>query len=565
LHAGKHELSVTSEGLPLNTLPVEPFFSSADAACRRAARTFAADRSAPLPSAARAGLLRSIADALEARREAVIAQAASETALTPDELAPEFRRMVETFRLFAGLVAEGSWVRASVDTPVGKGAPAAIGPNHDVRSMFQPLGPVAVFGASNFPLAYGVCGGDTASALAAGCPVIVKEHPAHPRTGRLLAEIVHGAISAPTKQRHASLTHTEPPLWLAYLFNQDERDLAPAQALVTQPEIAAVGFTGSIPGGVAVSRLAAQRPRPIPVFAEMGSNNMVAVTRSALHARGVAIAHELADSILARFGQQCTCIGLVLLDAAADSAARSAFTTALRDRLAGAPPRDMLSAKVRDTYVRRLEEAARAARNQQEEAGTPPAVSTDRRAAARLIEIEPFGPDRLFDPRLREEIFGPACVLASADLADAAFIDGLLNPAGHPGDSSETRVSTGDSWGRGALVASIYLESPPAPHELRLAERVGRSVGRLAFNSVTTGVRVCRSMVHSGPYPACSRPESTAVGHLAIERWCRPVCFQNAPPELLPLQLRDDNPLAISRTINGHFSPARQSEPGAGA
>lgn len=260
--------------------------------CRLAGEAFVAWRQAP---ARRAETLDAVAAALDARRGDVVSTAAEETALTPDELAPEFDRMTGTLRMFAALIG-GSGLPPDRKSPfraaISRKGDHTLGPNHDVRSMLVPLGPVAVFGSSNFPLAYGVCGGDTASALAAGCPVVVKEHPAHPRTGRLIRGIARAA--ATTAGAHESL--------LGYIENTDPRDFSAAEQLVQHPAIRAVGFTGSIPGGLAIENLARERGTPIPVFAEMGSNNVVVITPAAAAARAEEIADELAASILQRFG-----------------------------------------------------------------------------------------------------------------------------------------------------------------------------------------------------------------------------------------------------------------------
>jgi len=423
-----------------------------------------------------------VGGALEARRSEVIASAAAETALTPEELAPEFVRMVATLRLFAGVVREGSWRRPAVDPPT----PESIGPNHDLRSALVPLGPVAVFGASNFPLAYGVCGGDTASAWAAGCPVVVKEHPAHPRTGRLIVETARAALD-----RSVGIADA-----LGYVRNEDPGDFTAARALVSHPAIRAVGFTGSVAGGLAVERLARERAVPIPVFAEMGSVNPVLMTPAA---RAAEIAEALAGSILARFGQQCTCPGLVL----APASAGSALVEGLSTRLAAAPPRRMLAPWIRDAYLRRCGRAALA--RGVRVLVDPTARDGRRDAHAALFEVGLD--DWLQQPTLHEEIFGPAAVIV--------VLPGEATPADLPLP--------------GSLTCSVWTGGPHDPDAGALAGLAASCAGRVVFNGVPTGVRVCEAMVHGGPFPSTNRPDTTAVGPRAIERWCRAVCVQNAP------------------------------------
>lgn len=467
----------------------------------------------------RSAKLRSAADALEAQRDAILAVAARETALTRDELSPEFQRTVGTLRMFARLVEDGSWVRAVIDTR----SPDAIGPGHDVRSMLTCLdGPVAVFGASNFPLAYGVCGGDTASALAAGCPVVVKEHPAHPETGRLLARIVESAIG---------------PGFVGYIENTDPADTSAAEFLVGPRTrlVRAVGFTGSLRGGAAIGKLASEPPRPIPVFAEMGSVNPVVVTRKAAERRGQQIADEIADSLLVRFGQQCTCPGMVLVPPSDEG---DALVERLVSRVNAAAGRDMLAPWIRDSYLRRLEEVA-ACRGVREIARGATAPGP-RGAHAALFCVDSVFQDGeptfyVFDQAAaRDEIFGPAAIVVRH----------------FPEEMSDLNIG-------GSLTASIYLEPDDDPFDDTSEFAGGRSswaarmAGRVVFNGPPTGVRVAAGMVHGGPWPATNRPDTTAVGPLAIERWCRPVCFQNCPDELLPPELRDANPLGILRMVDG--------------
>lgn len=443
-----------------------------------------------------------IAAALEAERAAVLDLVAAETALLPAELEPEFDRMTATLRMFAALLRTGAWSRPAVsrrDSP-------AIGPAHDVRSMLVPLGPVAVFGASNFPLAYGVCGGDTASALAAGCPVIVKEHPAHPRTGRLIFTLAQQGLRAAGVDEHA----------LAYAEHADPADLAIPNQLVTAEIVRAVGFTGSRHAGLSIHALAGQRPTPIPVFAEMGSANPVLITPAAARAGAEAIGRELAASILTRFGQQCTCPGIIFVPDACSLGAP--IVAALSRELAAAPPRPMLAPWIRDGYTRRLAESAALPGVRFIAGNAEPIGDRAARPAALLTTADRFSRHA----ELREEIFGPAALIVDTP---PDSLNALPLPA--------------------SLTLTIDFEAAePADLDLVRGLLVAHAdtAGRIVFNGVPTGVRVAEGMVHGGPFPATNRPDTTAVGPRAIERWCRPICWQNAPPDLLPDDLRDPRP-----------------------
>lgn len=482
-------------------------------ACAEAARAFEAwPRESP---ERRAAVMEGLAGSLESRREEIVQTAAAETALTIEELTPEFARMTGTLRTFAGVVREGSWVRAAID----RRSPSALGPNHDVRRMLVPLGPVAVFGSSNFPLAYGVCGGDTASALAAGCPVVVKEHPAHPSTGRLLASIAGAAIE------RAGFTQR----LLGYVENEDAQDFGAAKELVQHRHIAAVGFTGSIPGGLAIERLGRERAAPVPVFAEMGSNNIAVITERAAAARGEHMADELAASIVQRFGQQCTRPGTIIVE---PGGAGDRLVELLGRRIEACPGRDMLAPWIKTAYERRLERLEGASIVRLVARGS--AGQGARGSFACLLRAEVPSADAraaLDRATIRDEVFGPAAVVLRV--------------------SAEQVRSLGL---RASLTLSVYAENDE--HD-RVNELVGlgRALsGRVIFNGVPTGVRVAHGMVHGGPYPATNRPETTAVGPYAMERWCRPVCWQNCPDGLLPEELRDGNPRGIWRVVNGEQS-----------
>lgn len=456
----------------------------------------------------RAELLEKIAASLEANRDAILQTASAESSLTIDELTPEFARMTGTLRLFADLIRDPAWTRPAISARLSEGQ-SAIGPNHDVRSMLVPLGPVLVFGASNFPLAYGVCGGDTASALAAGCPVIVKEHPAHPRTGRVIFHTAQAGI------RQAGVD----AFVLGYVEHTDPRDLATAEELIRETAISAVGFTGSRRGGEAIERIARERPLPIPVFAEMGSANPVLITPRALRTRGEPIAHLIADSILARFGQQCTCPGIIVVPEAAGEGQK--FSDALAARINAAAPRRMLTPWIRDSYLARAGEVAGTA-GVKLIAGSLAAIG-DREAAAMLLESDQmtYG----WHGAMREEIFGPAALVVRV-----------------AGDGDDAITGMGTLPLAASLTLSLFFEQDD-PTDIGAARsllaRVGSIAGRLLFNGVPTGVRVAPGIVHGGPMHATNSPQATAVGPRAIERWCRPMCWQNCPEPLLPPELVD--------------------------
>lgn len=441
--------------------------------------------------AARANGLERLAGGLEGARGAVIAVCAEETALLPAELEPEFDRMTGTLRLMAAEARSGAWAGWTAD-PAPVPPAKAVGPGHALRLRRVPLGPVAVFGASNFPLAYGVCGGDTASALAVGCPVVVKEHPAHPKTGRRLAEIAHAAL--------ADL----PEGVFGYVEQADPADTAVGAALVGHPVIKAAGFTGSARGGLALEAAARSRAEPIPVFAEMGSVNPVFITPGALASatRAAALADEIAGSLLLRFGQQCTCPGVVFVP---ECAGADALVARLAERVRGAAGRRMLAAWIAGAYAKRVAEArAVPGGGVRVLAEGAPAIGPGG-GTATLLEATPEA--WRAHAALREEIFGPAMLVVRV----GSWREAAALPI--PGSLTLTvRFDERDEADRAAAWKLI------AAH--------GGQAGRIIAHGVPTGVRVSPAMVHGGPFPATNCPETTAVGPAACLRWTRPVCFQ---------------------------------------
>jgi NADP-dependent aldehyde dehydrogenase len=454
----------------------------------------------------RAALLRAMADGLERAGSDLVARVMAETALAEPRVRGELGRTCFQLRLFAAVAEEGSWVEARLDPGDPARSPL---PRPDLRSMLQPLGPVAVFGASNFPLAFGVLGGDTASALAAGCPVVAKAHPLNPGTSEWVARVAQQALE------RSGL----PPGTLSLLFDPGH---GLAGRLIQHPGIRAAGFTGSFRGGRALLELAAARPEPIPVYAEMGSVNPATVLPQAMAARGAAIAASLAASVLGSAGQLCTCPGLVVV-------VRGPGFQAFRDTLAGAladgAPAPMLGQGLADGYRAGLaQRAADGARPvfQPRPAGT-------RCGQPALLEVS--GPELTARPALAEEVFGPATLLVVC--------------AGEAERRAALEVLPGQ------LTAALWMD--PGDRELAsvLLPVLQARAGRVLFNGVPTGVEVGHAMVHGGPWPATSAAHSTSVGTRAITRWARPVCYQDAPEALLPPALRRDNPLGLWRWIDG--------------
>ncbi|HEY5974513.1 MAG TPA: aldehyde dehydrogenase (NADP(+)), partial [Geobacteraceae bacterium] len=419
-------------------------------------------------------------------------------------------RTSNQMRLFARLLRRGDFLGARIDTALPERQPV---PRPDIRQYRTALGPVAVFGASNFPLAFSVAGGDTASALAAGCPVVVKAHPSHPATSELVAEALVRAIS------RAKLP--------AGIFGMLFGDTIGAD-LVKTPGIKAVGFTGSLQAGRLLCELAAQRPEPIPVFAEMSSINPVILLPRALEQRGPQIAAGLAVSATLGSGQFCTKPGLVI---GFRGEAFDRFCSHLAAAMAEKEPAVMLNRGILKHYDDGIERLSRLPGVQLLAGG---AMQDDRAQSAVFLADSSLLHDR--QRPLEQEIFGPATVLVAIE--DLQELMKLL-----PGL-------------QGQLTASLFAE----PHELSdclpLVSALETRVGRIIFNDYPTGVEVGDAMMHGGPYPATSDCRATSVGTLAIERFLRPVCYQGYPDCLLPAALQDANPLGISRLINGEWTKA---------
>lgn len=458
----------------------------------------------------RAKFLRKIADNIEALGDTLIQRASLETALANARFQGERARTCGQLRMFADLLDEGSWVDARIDHAMPDREPI---PKPDVRSMLRPVGPVAVFCASNFPLAYSVAGGDTASALAAGCPVIVNAHTAHPGT----AELVGVALSNAAKECGM------PEGVFSLLFSAGYEI---GQALVKHPLIRAVGFTGSRKGGRALMDIAAARPEPIPVYTEMSSVNPTFILPSAVKERGDAIVAGLHASVTGGVGQFCTKPGLVFLpgDDSAD-----VFVSKIRGLMTATEPAPLLTGGIKEDYREANEK-----RESEVEISAANNKSGLEGFAVNPSIFETSSVTFLNTPELNEEIFGPTTLLIRSNDHEE-----LLNIA---------RALEGQ------LTASIHGTEDDLREYADLIHILETKVGRLIFNGFSTGVEVCPSMVHGGPYPATSDGRSTAVGTRAIDRFSRLVCYQNFPDAVLPDELKEANPLGISRMIDGKVS-----------
>ena len=446
-----------------------------------------------LTRAARAAFLERIADEIEARGADLTAVGAAETGLPTARLEGERGRTTGQLRLFARHILTTGFLDLRHDVALPDRAPL---PRPDIRMMQRPLGPVAVFGASNFPLAFSTAGGDTASALAAGCPVVVKGHPAHPGTGEIVAQAVDAAVKA---------CGLHPGVFS--LIQGVGTELG--AALVTHPLICAVGFTGSLGGGRALFDLCARREVPIPFYGELGSVNPVFLLPAALAARGEAIAKGWAGSLTMGAGQFCTNPGIVVAMAGAEG---DAFVAAAEAALGAVGPQVMLTDGIAAAY--RAGRARIAAT-----AGVREVLTSvcDRRNATPYV-YEVSGADWLANHSLGEEVFGPLGVIVR--VADFAGMEAVARAL------------------EGQLTCTLQMEAGDTDLARRLLPILERKAGRVLANGFPTGVEVCEAMVHGGPYPASTNFGATSVGTMAIRRWLRPVSYQNMPVELLPEELR---------------------------
>lgn len=458
----------------------------------------------------RAAFLDHIGQGLIALGSMLIERAMAESGLPRARLEGERGRTVGQLKLFAQLLRDGAWLGVTIDPAQPQRSPS---PRPDLRMRQIALGPVAVFGASNFPLAFSVAGGDTASALAAGCPVVVKAHPAHLGTSELVGRVVQAAV------RDAGL-----PEGVFSLLVGD--GIALGQALVQHPAIQAVGFTGSRQGGLALVRTAQMRPQPIPVFAEMSSINPVFLMPAALAQRAEAIAQDFVDSLVLGVGQFCTNPGLVI-GLASPALERFTATAALAiaDKNAGV----MLTGGIHAAYESSVERLARRPGVRALARGLAATAPGCAQPALWATDAQHL----LADPALADEIFGPTGVIVACH-----DLDEMQQLAEHL---------------EGQLTATLQLDADDHVVARRLLPVLERKVGRILANGFPTGVEVAYAMVHGGPYPATSDARMTSVGARAIERFLRPVCYQSLPDSLLPAALQDANPLKLPRRIDGQL------------
>ncbi len=457
----------------------------------------------------RAAFLESIADEIESLGSTLTERVHAETGIALARVQGETARTTGQLRMFAGVIRDGGWTHARLDTADPDRTPL---PKPDLRQREVPVGPVAVFAASNFPLAFSVAGGDTASALAAGAPVIVKAHSAHPGTSELVGRAVRNAVQ----------THGLPEGTFSLIFGPG-REVG--IALVNDPRIRAVGFTGSRQGGLALVAAAAARPVPIPVYAEMSSINPVFVLPGALADRGAELGTAYIASMNTGVGQLCTSPGLTFL---VDGPGADDFVDAATEAVSTSCAAPMLYAGLAAAFA---EGVGRLVEN--------PSVTV----AARGVDdssVACKGVPGLFvttaeeflsDPDIQDEVFGPASVIVRVPHIDqlGPILDRL----------------------EGQLTATIHATPSDSAAAGALLERLELLAGRVLFNGWPTGVEVGHAVVHGGPFPATSAPSTTSVGSRAIERFLRPVAYQNVPEQLLPSELRTDNPLGISRRIDG--------------
>ncbi|VVO06752.1 aldehyde dehydrogenase (NADP(+)) [Pseudomonas fluorescens] len=476
------------------------------------AAVLAAEQAYPLfrnlPASRRAEFLEAIADEPDGLGDELVALTCRETALPAARIQGERGRTSGQMRLFSQVLRRGDFYGARIDQALPERTPL---PRPDLRQYKIAVGPVAVFGASNFPLAFSTAGGDTASALAAGCPVVFKAHSGHMATAELVAA--------------ALIRAAEKTAMPAGVFNMIFGS-GVGEALVKHAGIQAVGFTGSLKGGRALCDMAAARPRPIPVFAEMSSINPVIVLPEALQARSAAIAKELSASVVQGCGQFCTNPGLVL---GIRSPQMDGFVEQLRGHMAEQPAQTMLNAGTLRSYGNGLK-ALLGHPGIKHLSGQP---QQGNQAQPQLFEADV----RLLlehDHLLQEEVFGPCSIVILA-----ADKDELLQAVGAL---------------QGQLTATLLAEETDLTAFAELFGLLEQRVGRVLLNGYPTGVEVCDAMVHGGPYPATSDSRGTSVGTLAIERFLRPVCYQNIPDAHLPEPLKNANPLGIARLVDGQIS-----------
>jgi len=478
--------------------------SAVEHACRLAEDAYITYRESTLE--ARATFLEAIAAEIEAIGDELITRAMAETGLPRARIEGECGRTCGQLRLFASVVRAGEWLDVRIDPALPDRQPM---PRVDLRQRHVALGPVAVFGASNFPLAFSVAGGDTASALAAGCPVVVKAHSAHPGTSELVGRAVQKAVAS------CGL----PEGVFSLLFGSGKEI---GQALVADPRIQAVGFTGSRSGGLALMQTAQNRPQPIPVYAEMSSINPVFLLSAALESRAAELGEAFVGSLNMGAGQFCTNPGLVI---AVKGEALDAFVAAAGEAVKGSGAQTMLTPGIHAAY----QDGIGALVGEAREIARGPVG--DGPCACQPALFAASASDFLKNDALQAEVFGAASLVVECD-----DLDQVKAVAEHL---------------EGQLTATLQMDDGDLDAARTLLPVLERKAGRILANGWPTGVEVCHAMVHGGPFPATSDSRTTSVGSAAIHRFLRPVCYQNLPQGLLPEALQDGNPLGVTRLVDG--------------
>ncbi|MBU2061540.1 MAG: aldehyde dehydrogenase (NADP(+)) [Bacteroidetes bacterium] len=455
-----------------------------------------------------ANFLEQIAEEIINLGDELITVCNQETGLPVGRLIGERGRTVNQLKLFASVVREGSWVDARIDTAIPDRVPL---PKSDIRHILIPLGPVAVFGASNFPLAFSTAGGDTASALASGCPVIVKGHEAHPHTSALIADAILKAVAT-----------CNMPEGVFTLLQGNTRSLG--EALVKHKDIKAVGFTGSFNGGKALFDYANQRPEPITVFAEMGSTNPVFILPGALKEKAAIIAEGLVASIAMGVGQFCTSPGISFIE---NESGIEQFYETLKQKAANTDSGTMLTPSIKIAYERGLTKLQTVQEVEEIAAGIEEVAVNNSTVRLFKTTVENYQREAF----LAEENFGPSSIIIESNSKEQ-ILEAARNLRGH-------------------LTATIFGTDEDFENYSELFDILELKVGRVLVNGYPTGVEVCHSMVHGGPFPATTASNSTSVGTGAIKRFVRPVCFQDFPHSKLPKALQNDNPLLLFRIVNG--------------
>ena len=500
---------------PASGETLEPAFTAAspeqiDQAASLAQQAFDAYRETS--GEQRAAFLEKIADGIEALGQALLERTMAETGLPLARLQGERGRTTGQLRMFADIARNGLWQTPAMDSALPDRQPMR---RPDLRTRLIPLGPVAMFGASNFPLAFSVAGGDTAAALAAGCPVIVKAHPSHPGTSEAVAAVIQAAA------KDCGL-----PAGVFSMVAGTGNDVG--ARLVSHPAVQAVAFTGSRAGGMALCRLAQQRPQPIPVYAEMSAINPVFVLPHALTTRGTAIATGFVDSLVLGTGQFCTNPGVV---SGVAGPAWEAFCSAIAAEVSQRPAGTMLNAGIQRAYRAGTDRLGSVEGVQLVAQGLPVEGTCAARATVFRVDADTF----MATPDLHDEVFGPCSLLVGCrDLAQMRALTETLE---------------------GQLTATLHLDKADADAARYLLPTLERKAGRLLVNGFPTGVEVAHAMVHGGPFPATSDSRGTSVGSRAIERFLRPVCYQDFPADLLPSSLADANSQGFWRVHDGQLSP----------